>query len=423
MKLAIVTETFPPEINGVAMTFGRLAGELGQRGHHVTVYHPRRDDLAPPARHPAYAEVLVHGIPIPGYPELRLGIPAPFALRRRWRDDRPDLVHIVTEGPLGASAINAARELGLPLTSSFHTNFHTYTSHYGCAPLQRIALAWLRRVHNRTRCTFAPTTELCEELQQLGFERLALLSRGVDVHLFSPDRRSDELRSAWGAGPDNPVVLHVGRMAPEKNYPLLFRTLAAMRAANPKLRCVLAGEGPLKAQLQRDHPDCVFAGFFSREEIGRYYASADIYIHASLTETFGNVLTEAMASGLAVAGFHYAAARQFIQSGVNGLTVPVGDERALMQAGVTLATDSALRAALGPRARKTLATQSWNHVTTRFESDLASVIEEHCKTMHHPRGERSRPAGALAVAGSSHEPRRFPAGGPNAAAGSRSHSL
>jgi len=377
VKLAIVTETFPPEVNGVAMTFGRIARELSQRGHQVTVYHPRRDDLPPPARNAAYTEVLVHGIPIPGYPELRLGIPAPFALRRRWRRDRPDLVHIVTEGPLGASAINAARELGLPLTSSFHTNFHTYTSHYGCGPLQRAALAWLRRVHNRTQRTFAPTTELCEELQHLGFERLALLSRGVDVHLFSPDRRSFELRSSWGAGPDNPVVLHVGRMAPEKNYPLLFRVYAAMRAANPRLRFVLAGEGPLKAQLQRDHPDCVFAGFFSREEIGRYYASADIYIHASLTETFGNVLTEAMASGLAVAGFNYAAARQFIRTGVNGLTVPVNDAQALIQAGVTLATDPALCATIGPRARETLATQSWDHVVARFEADLAGVIEEH----------------------------------------------
>jgi glycosyltransferase involved in cell wall biosynthesis len=184
-------------------------------------------------------------------------------------------------------------------------------------------------------------------------------------------------------------------MAPEKNYPLLFRVFAAMRAANPRLRFVLAGEGPLKAQLQREHPDCIFAGFFSREEIGRYYASADIYIHASLTETFGNVLTEAMASGLAVAGFDYAAARQFIKNGSNGLTVPVGDENALIQAGIRLATDPALCATIGPRARETLATQSWDRVVSRFEADLASVVEEHRATANQSRSKRALTVGGV----------------------------
>ena len=177
-------------------------------------------------------------------------------------------------------------------------------------------------MHNRTRRTFVPTPELAGELAGLGFRGVAVLSRGVDTRQFHPGRRSAELRASWGAGPEDPVVLHVGRMAAEKNYPLLFRAYAAMRAANPRCRFVVAGEGPLRDRLQRAQPGCIFAGFFSRDEIGRYYASADIYIHASLTETFGNVLTEAMASGLAVAGFDYAAAPAIRARRESGLTAP-----------------------------------------------------------------------------------------------------
>jgi glycosyltransferase involved in cell wall biosynthesis len=373
VNLAIVTETFPPEVNGVAMTFGVIARELGRRGHAITVYRPVRPDLPPSSAHPEFREVPMAGFPVPGYPLLRFGFPAGRQLRSRWRAQRPDLVHVATEGPLGASAVTAARALGIPVTSSFHTNFHTYMRHYGAALLGRMTLGWLRHVHNRTRKTFVPTADLCAELSGLGFANVALLSRGVDTRQFDPSRRSAELRAQWGAGPDDPVVIHVGRMAPEKNYPLLFEVFAAMRKANPRCRFVLAGEGPLRAKLQHEHPECLFAGFYSREEIGRYYASADVYIHASLTETFGNVLTEAMASGLAVAGFDYAAARQFVRHAENGLAVACDSPAALIAAGEQLATDATLRTRLRSAARAAVEPQSWAKVIARFEADLAEA--------------------------------------------------
>jgi glycosyltransferase involved in cell wall biosynthesis len=376
VKLALVTETFPPEINGVAMTFGVIARELGRRGHDVTVYRPRRDDLPRGAWPTEYVEVPLPGMPIPGYPLLRLGLPASGRLRRWWREARPDLVHVATEGPLGASAISAARGLGIPVTSSFHTNFHAYAAHYGSGVLRGLVLAWLRRVHNRTRRTFAPTAELCDELRERGFRDLRVMSRGVDTWQFHPARRSPGLRQEWGAAPDDPVVIHVGRMAAEKNYGLLFRAYSAMHAANPRCRFVLAGEGPLKSALTRAHPDCIFEGVFSREEIGRHYASADIYVHASLTETFGNVLTEALASGLAVAGFDYAAARQFVRHGQNGLAVPCDHPDALIDAAVMLATDGLLRAQLRAEARAAVEPQSWEHVIASFEAELESVAAE-----------------------------------------------
>jgi glycosyltransferase involved in cell wall biosynthesis len=343
---------------------------LGRRGHEIRIYRPDREDLPAPDTEPHYRQVPMRGMRIPGYDLLRLGWPARRKFVRFWREERPDLVHVVTEGPLGATAISAARALGIPVTSSFHTNFHAYTRNYGFALLNKLVLWWLRRVHNRTRRTFAPTDELCAELTEMGFNDMSLLSRGIDLECFSPERRCEDLRAEWGAGSDGRVVLHVGRMAPEKNYDLLFRVFAAMREEDPNLKFVLAGDGPIRDQLKAAHPECIFAGFYSRQEIGRYYGSADIYIHASLTETFGNVLTEAMASGLAVAGFNYAAARQFIQDGENGLVVPSDQDEALIEAGRRLARDRELCRSLGQAAREGFASQSWENVITRFENDL-----------------------------------------------------
>jgi glycosyltransferase involved in cell wall biosynthesis len=373
VKLAIVTETFPPEINGVAMTFGVIARELGRRGHAVTVYRPWRPDLAVEEGHPEFREVPLPGVPIPGYSLLRLGLPARRRLTRRWRADRPDLVHVVTEGPLGASAVTAARALALPVTSSFHTNFHAYTPHYGYASLRRLALVWLRYVHNRTRRTFAPTEELRGELAAHGFTGLGVLSRGVDLRQFSPAHRSPALRAAWRATDAEVVVLHVGRLAAEKNYPLVFRAYAAMRAANPGLRFVLVGDGPLRPALQAAHPDCLFTGFISRDDLARHYASADVYVHASLTETFGNVLTEALASGLAVVSFNYAAARQFVRHGANGLAVPRDQPDAFVAAATELAHHRLLRDRLRAAAPASLSRQSWETIIGHFEADLAAA--------------------------------------------------
>ncbi len=372
MKLAIVTETFPPEVNGVATTFGIIASELARRQHKVTVYRPERTDLnATPG---SYHEVAVLGMAIPGYPLLRLGLPAGGLLRKRWKIDRPDLVHVVTEGPLGASAVGAARSLGIPVTSSFHTNFHSYTKHYRMPSLRRAILWWLRKVHNDTLCTFAPTNELCDELSGLGFRNMVLLSRGVDTDQFNPAHRSAELRKQWGATPDTPVVLHAGRMAAEKNYPLLMQIFERMQQANPSCRFVLAGDGPLRAKLQKDYPNYIYHGLLQRDELARHYASADIYIHPSLSETFGNVLTEAMASRLAVAGFDYAAARKFVRDENNGLVVPCDQPEALIEASVRLATDAKLRERVRANARTTIEPQSWSSVIGRFEADLLAVV-------------------------------------------------
>jgi glycosyltransferase involved in cell wall biosynthesis len=379
LKLAIVTETYPPEINGVALTLGRLVEGLAQRGHQVTIIRPRQRHESPRftvTQRVACRQVRLPGVPMPGYPQLRLGLPAGGTLRRLWFFQPPDLVHVATEGPLGASAITTARRLGVPVTSSYHTNFDQYTRDYRLGWLHPVVAAWLRRVHNRTLRTFVPTDSLRQSLNAHGYCNLRILSRGVDAQLFSPQHRDDALRAVWKAGPADLVVVHVGRMAAEKNYPLLFRAFDAVRTVAPSARLVLVGDGPQLAQLQAERPDAVFTGFYLGSNLARHYASGDLYLHASVTETFGNVLLEAMASGLAVSAFDYAAAHEFIRHGENGLVAAPGRELEFLANATRLATDAALRRRLAAAAREAAASLSWQTVIGRFETDLLETLAD-----------------------------------------------
>lgn len=373
MNIALVSETFPPEINGVAMTLSHLVEGLARRGHRVTVVRPRRDQTDTPRADGLYRELLCPGVPIPGYPLLRAGLPVRGRLLADWRSARPDVVHVATEGPLGYAALSAADRLGIPLASSFHTNFHSYSRHYGFSFLTRPALAYLRHFHNRTRITLSPTVELNDQLTRDGFHGMRLLSRGVNTEVFSPARRDEGLRREWGTGPADLAVVHVSRLAAEKNYPLLLAAFARIRERQPSARFVIVGDGPLLKKLARSHPWVRFTGFLSREDLARHYASADAFLYASMTETFGNVVTEAMASALPVLAFDYAAPARYIRNQENGLVVPFGDSSTWLAAADTLAASPVLRARLGAAARFTAEGISWTHVVDGFERDLREV--------------------------------------------------
>ncbi len=361
------------------MTLGRLVDGLAHRGHLITIVRPRQRHESPrlsTTQRLACRHVRLPGVPLPGYPQLRIGLPAARRLHRLWSASRPDLVHIATEGPLGATAVTAARRLGLPVTSSFHTNFDQYTRDYRLGWLKPVVAAWLRRVHNRTLRTFVPTRDLLARLEAGGYRNLRLLSRGVDTALFNPARRDRELRRSWGVGDGDPVVLHVGRMAAEKNYTLLFRAFDVFKSSAPRARLVLVGDGPMLSAYQRQRPDAVFTGFYTGAKLARHYASGDVYLHASHTETFGNVVTEALGSGLAVSAFDYAAAHEFIRHGENGLIAPPGDEAAYLTNAASLAGDPALRARLAAAGPETARSLSWDAIVERFAEDLQEALCE-----------------------------------------------
>ena len=385
MKLTLVTETFPPEVNGVAMTLHRLVSALAVRGHQVEVVRPRQTTVEVPATTP-FTEFLTPGFPCPGYKELTLGWPVYWRLKRHWTGQRPDVVHIAVEGPLGLAALQAARSLKIPLSSSFHTNFHAYSRHYHVGFLHDAGLAYFRWFHNRTACTFAPSVDVIAALGSAGFENLHLLGRGVDTEQFSPARRDEVLRTSWGAGPDTLVAMCVGRLAAEKNLPLVAETWAVLRAKEPELKLVLVGDGPLRPALTRQFPGIIYAGVRHGEDLARHYASGDLFLFASVTETFGNVVTEALASGLVVVTYDYAAGRAHVRDGENGHLARLGDEAAYRAAAQRAVAGRAEWPILRAAARHTAKALSWDRVVDGFEQVLLGLVEQAVDQAHVTAG-------------------------------------
>jgi glycosyltransferase involved in cell wall biosynthesis len=373
MRIAMVTETYPPEVNGVARTLATLVEGLRRRGHSLQLVRPRQNGHDTAAARPGFEELLRPGIPIPRYPSLQMGAPSGRALRGQWTQERPDLVHVATEGPLGWSALAAARALGIPVASDFRTNFHAYSRHYGAGWLERPARAYLRAFHNRAGCTMVPTPELAGRLSAAGFERVRVVGRGVDAALFNPARRSRELRAGWGATDATLVVLCVSRFAPEKNLPLAIEACEAIRRRRPDCRLVLVGDGPLQKGLESRNAARVVAGRLADEDLARHYASADLFLFPSTTETFGNVTLEAMASGLPIVAYDYAAARAFLRHGESGLLARFDDRADFVRLAETLAADRALSRDLGAAARRIAGSITWERVLDDFEAVLADV--------------------------------------------------
>ena len=375
MKIDIVTDTFAPDVNGVAMTLGRLSDGLLKRGHRV---HLIRTGVGKPD------ETIAASFPLPGYREVRVGLPGSFKLRKRWLKKRPDAIYVATESPLGRSAVKTAKSLGIPVATGFHTNFHEYMERYRLGGLQPMAMAYLKRFHGQADCTLAPSPELVEKLTKQGIGEVRLLGRGVDTVLFNPAKRCENLRASWGVRTGAQVAIVVGRVAAEKNLDLAIIAFEEMRGSVPDLKCVMVGDGPLREKLQARHPWIHFAGVKLGEDLAKHYASADILLFPSETETFGNVVLEGMASGLATVSYDYAAAARFVKHGENGLKAPKGEDADfILQAKAALG----IRNGHGMRiaARELAETQGWDQVVADFEECLRSISEQNTTDSIHRR--------------------------------------
>jgi len=374
MRIAYVTETYPPEVNGVALTAARAVAWLRERGHTVDLIRPHQAHEVVGARDDEWR---TSGWPLPMYADLRFGLATAGALKRRFETGGIELVHVATPGPLAWQALRAARALGLPSSAEFRTNFHQYCRYYHLGLIAPLALRVLRGFHNTVDRTFVPTRALERELRAAGFERLAVVGRGVDTARFSPHHRSSELRHDWGVLDSAPLVLYVGRVAAEKNVALALEAFAAARVESPTAHFVVVGDGPQREALERLHPDVRFVGARHGDLLAACYASADLFVFPSLTDTFGNVTLEALASGVPVLAFDVAAAAEHVVDGVSGRLIAAGDDAAFAAALRELVVAPERLAAMRVPAVQAAGRATWDEVLARFEAQLQDIFHAH----------------------------------------------
>jgi glycosyltransferase involved in cell wall biosynthesis len=376
MRIGIVTETYPPEVNGVALTVHGFANGLARRGHDVQVIRPRHPQRLTDIDAPGMSSIEVAGVSMPRYAGLRFGLPARRLLATHWREERPDAVYVATEGPLGSSAVAIAKRLGIPVATGFHTRFDAYASHYGVGFLTPLVRAYLARFHRRAQATVVSTRALADELIGIGVPHARVLRRAVDTRLFHPSRRDERLRANWQVEPETPVVLYVGRIAPEKNLDLAVKAFRTLQRQVPSARYVWVGDGPARAELQARHPDFIFTGVLRGEALAAHYASADLFVFPSLSETFGNVVLEALAAGVPVVAYDDGAARDYIDNGSNGIRIAVGNPSSFIERAAALGADLPRRRAMGQNAHLSTSSLTPDSVITEFESLMRRLTEE-----------------------------------------------
>lgn len=377
LRIAVVTETWPPEVNGVAVTLSKLIHHLGQRHHTIQLIRPRQDKFDHGESNEGWSELLLRGLPIPKYPQLKLGLPSKNALLKAWGTKRPDLIHIATEGPLGWSALQAAKILKLPVTSDFRTNFHSYCQHYGIGWLSKPIVAYLRKFHNRTAFTMVPTQSMRHQLEAYGFNNVRVVARGIDTTLFHPSKRSQMMRDRWGATEQTIVLLSVGRLAAEKNLNLTIDTYQALKAAGRAVKMVFAGDGPMRSLTEAKCPDAVFMGMCSHEQLAILYASADLLLFPSLTETFGNVTLEAMASATPVLAFDCAAASDLVIHQKNGWLIDSTQSEAYIHRALEITQDAGIVNRAKQQTRSSIEHLGWDEIALQVERIFQDAIEHH----------------------------------------------
>ena len=348
MRIALVTDTYTPQVNGVTTVVVRIANALREFGHKVAVVAPRypghTSDDANELRIPSAA--------FPPYPAIRLSLPQFSAVARFLDPFAPEIVHVATEGPLGLTGRRYALRHKIPLVTSYHTNFPQYARHYGAGLAEPLVWKWLRWFHRPAVLTQTPGEAVAQELERRGIGRPAVWGRGVDTTHFYPERRSAGWRRWLAGGDDTAIVLHVGRLAPEKNIDVLTHAWTqAHEHARQRATFVLAGEGPETRRMIARMPWVRQLGFLDRGKLADVYASADICVLPSKTETCGLVALEAMASGLAVIAADAGGFRESIKHGESGRLVAADDVTGFAAEILSLVISPPRRVELGRAAR------------------------------------------------------------------------
>jgi glycosyltransferase involved in cell wall biosynthesis len=368
VRIALFTEVFPPKIDGISNRLAATLPELVRFGHEVTIFGPRTAGDFPGVR-----VVRVPSLPFPPYPGLEATLPDPRILAELARF-RPHVVHAVGPVLLGAWGALAARSLGVPLVASFHTDLARYLPGYELAPLERAVWAWLAGVHNLAHVNLCPSTVTQRELREHGVANVGLWRGGVDTVRFHPEKRSFALRDRLSGGrPDLPLLLYVGRLAREKS----LESLAWVMDELPEARLALVGDGPDRMRLERVFAKLPvhFAGFLAGDELAAAFASADVFVMPSTTETLGFVALEAMASGVPVVAADAGGLRDVVQHGENGFLYDPSQRKAALAPIRELLASRGLRRELARMGRKTAENASWEGETLRLVAAYERAVE------------------------------------------------
>ncbi len=371
LRIALFTGNYNHIEDGVSRTLGRLVGYLGDQGHEVLVVGPTIDrPLDQPGRF-----VAVPSVAAPGRPEYRVSTGFPAEARRELEWFAPHLVHIATPDVLGHKALRWARRLGIPVVSTYHTHFASYLDYYRLGLAEGALWAVLRRFYNRCDEVYPPTPTMTEALRAHGVTvPISVWPRGIEADRFAPSFRSSDWRQAQGFEPDEVVVAFVSRLVKEKGLDVFAATVRSLRAEGVPVRALVVGDGPERQALARELPEAVFAGHLSGADLSTAYASSDVFLFPSETETFGNVTLEAMASGLAVVAADAAGTASLVDDGATGLLCPPRDRAAFLAATRRVASDSALRARLGRAAVAAARAYDWPEVLGRMEANYLRVV-------------------------------------------------
>jgi len=382
MRVLYCTDTYPPQLNGVSVVTSLSVEGLSRRGWECAVVAPRYPEAGnawgeQPTGAIGPIEVLsVPSVPLPRYPEVRLALPSPSSIHDLIKRFKPDLVHCATEFGVGRMGQIAAGRAGLPLVSSYHTDFARYAVAYGTPWLRGAVSSYLGRFHRRSRRVFTPSTISRQDLMRLQVANVEVWGRGVDAELFHPGRRSQAMRAALGMGSGFTFV-YVGRLAPEKRPEQIIRAFRLASETLPRgvIHLIMAGTGPCEAELRATAPPGVtFLGYLDRRSrLPDLYANCDAFVFASVTETLGLVVLEAMASALPVVAAPAGGVRDHLRDGRNGLAYPPGDVGAMAQAMVRLAEDWRLTQRLAQGARRTAEALTWERELNRLGSSYREV--------------------------------------------------
>jgi phosphatidylinositol alpha 1,6-mannosyltransferase len=369
MRIAIITESFPPDVNGVAHCVVRVAENLVRKGHQPLVIAPEsaRATTGVDAQFP-YPVERVPSIALPGYPTFRLGLPSPRT-RRAIARHRTEVVHLASPVVLGAWGSHVAKAMSLPTVAVYQTDLPNYARAYRLgAVTEAFAWRWLRDIHNAADRTLAPSSVTAADLHEHGLERVWLWGRGVDTERFHPARRDERLRAEIAPGGEV-IVGYVGRLAAEKRVDLL-----ASVAAMPGVRLAVTGGGPMEEELRQALPSAAFLGTRHGEDLARVYASLDIFVHTGPFETFGQTVQEAAASGLPVIAPAAGGPIDLVAEGTTGFLVPPCDGAALAGAVGRLTADAALRQRMGEAARRRVLGRSWPALVDELIGHYAAVL-------------------------------------------------